>query len=244
MSSIIDWIATVDSLDAIGTVGVLGYVGAYLALQLGLLKGDGYVFPSINLVAALAVLISLTRDFNPFSLAIEVCWSAISVIGIARIYFVHRFIRLTDEQAEVARRIVPSLKKDRARKLLKLGRFLGANEGLVLTTQGEPVAAVAMIMNGLCHIERGGLHIASITAGALIGEMTLFSGSPATATVRTVTPTRLFMIDRKALAGFLERNPAALADMERSIAGDLRLKLSDTSTRLSSALEDRATRPG
>lgn len=239
MSKINDWMVALDFLDVIGTVGVLGYVGAYLALQLGQLKGDGYVFPSINLVASLAVLVSLTRDFNPFSVTIEICWSVISVIGIARIYFVHRFIRLSDEEAEVARRIFPSLKKDRARRFLKLGRFIDAEDGKVVTTQGQPVVDVAMVLNGLCHIERGGSHLASISVGALVGEMTLSNGAPATATVRTVGPTRLFLINRTALLGFLQRNPEAMADMERSIAGDLRLKLTDTSARLSSAMEGR-----
>lgn len=56
MANISEWVFSLDLLDGIGTVGVLGYVGAYLALQLGMLKGDGYVFPSINLVASLAVL--------------------------------------------------------------------------------------------------------------------------------------------------------------------------------------------
>ncbi|MDI3337211.1 cyclic nucleotide-binding domain-containing protein [Defluviimonas aestuarii] len=230
------WWAEVDLLDVVGTMGVLGYVGAYFGLQIGVLKGDGYIFPAINLVSSLAVLISLTRDYNPFSVTIEICWSVISVIGMSRIYIVHRFIKLTDEQAEVVRRIVPSLKKDRARKFLNIGRFLDADEGMILTTQGQPIAALSMIMNGVCHIERGGRHIATITAGALVGELTLSSGEPATATVRTVTPARIFVIEREGLLRFLQRNPEALADLERSIAGDLRLKLAETSSRLSTAL--------
>ncbi len=241
MPNINEWIGGLDFLDGVGTAGVLAYVGAYLALQLGVVKGDGYIFPSVNLAASLAVLFSLTRDFNPFSVTIEICWSVISVIGITRIYIIHRFVRLTEEEAEVARRIVPSLKKDSARRLLKLGRFTDADEGTILTEQGKSVVDVAMIMGGLCHIERNGKHIASISVGALVGELTLATGAPSTATVRCVVPSRLFLISRNVLWGFLQRNPEAMADMERSIAGDLRLKLTDTSTRLSSALGDGST---
>lgn len=241
LSYIVNLMGDLDFFDVIGTMGVFGYVGAYLALQLGLLKGDGYIFPSINLAASLAVMVSLTRDFNPFSVTIEICWSIISIIGIARIYLVSRFISLSEEEAEVARRIVPSLKKDRAKKLLKLGQFVDAEEGRVLTKQGEPVVEIAMIMNGMCAIESGGAHIASISIGALVGELTLSTGGPATATVRTVVPSRLFLINRTALLKFLQQNPEAMADMERSIAGDLRLKLTDTSTRLSTIIESRST---
>jgi CRP-like cAMP-binding protein len=241
LSSIHVWIASLDVRDIFGTVGVIGYVGAYLALQLGLLKGDGYMFPALNLAASLSVLISLTRDFNPFSTTIEICWITISIIGISRIYLVQRFIKLSEEEAEVARRIVPSLKKDRARRFLRLGRFVDVPVDYVLTTQGQPVVDVAMVMNGICHIERGATHIASISAGALVGELTLSTGAPATATVRAVEPSRLFLIDRKALLGFLQRNPEALADMERSIAGDLRLKLTNTTTKLSSYMGGRGS---
>lgn len=232
------WVGGLSFFDVIGAVGVVLYVGAYLALQLGLLRGQGYLYPTLNLIASGSVLISLTRDFNPFSATIEICWVTISIIGISRIFIVHRFISLSDEQAEVARRIVPSLKKDRVRRLMRLGRFVDAPEGTVLTVQGEAVADLVMVMDGLCSIDRGGLHIGSISVGALVGELTLFSGAPATATVTTVTPSRLFLIERKALLAFLVRNPDALADMERSVAGDLRMKLTETTTRLSTVMAE------
>lgn len=241
MPNVIDWAFSVDFLDIIGIIGVVGYVGAYLTLQLGLIKGDGYLFPSVNLVAALAVLASLTRDFNIFSVSIEICWAVISLIGIVRIYVVHRFINLSEEEVEVARRIVPSLKKDMVRKLLKLGKFVDVDEGYLLTNQGEPVTNVAMIMDGVCQIERGSQPIATISVGAMVGELTLSSGAPATATVRAMGPARLFLIGRSSLWGFLQRNPEAMADIERSIAGDLRTKLADTTVRLSGAMEERKT---
>ncbi|GHF40195.1 CBU_0592 family membrane protein [Seohaeicola zhoushanensis] len=232
------WFWGMGVYDVIGVIGVIFYVGAYLALQLGLLRGDGYSYPILNLIASGSVLISLLRDFNPFSATIETCWIVISLIGITRLFIVHR-IALSDEQAEVARRIVPSLKKDRARRLLKLGRFVDAPEGFVLTEMGKPVQDLAMVMEGYCSIDRGGLHIGTISVGALVGELTFATGAPATATVRTTAPARLFLIDRKALLAFMARNPDAMADMERSVAGDLRLKLTQTTTRLSTVMGER-----
>lgn len=239
LSVIANWYAGADLRDVFGTLGVIGYIGAYLSLQLGLIKGDGYLFPALNLCAASAVLISLTRDFNPFSMTIEISWCVISIIGMARLYLVHRFITLSEEEAEVARRIVPGLKKDKVRRLLRLGQFVDAPEGEILTVQGEPVREVAMVLSGLCHIERGTKHVASISVGALVGELTFATGAPATASVRTVTPCRLFLIRREALLGFLQRNPEAMADMERSVAGDLRLKLAATTDRFSGMMTER-----
>jgi hypothetical protein len=48
LPNVFDWVFAVDFLDMIGMIGVIGYVGAYLTLQLGLIKGDGYLFPSVN----------------------------------------------------------------------------------------------------------------------------------------------------------------------------------------------------
>jgi hypothetical protein len=222
---------------------VIVCIGAYLALQLGLIKGQGYLFPALNLVASIAVLISLTRDYNPYSTFIEIAWSVISVIGMARIYIVHRYILLSAEETEVARRLFPSLKKDRARRLVRLGRFVDAPAGEVLTVQGQPVVNLAMVLSGLCDIERGGAQVASVSAGALVGELTLSSGAPATATVRTVAPSRLYLVARARLVEALRRDPDAMADMERSVAGDLRLKLTETTTRLSGMMEGRGSPP-
>src|SRR5262249_14592467 len=55
-------------------------LGSYLALQLGLIRGDDWVFPSFILAAALCMIVSLTERFNPFSMLVEVSWAVISVI--------------------------------------------------------------------------------------------------------------------------------------------------------------------
>ena len=72
LSDIAGWLADKGLLDVFGVVGVIGYIGAYLSLQLGLIRGNGYLFPAVNLAASMAVLISLTRDFNPYSVTIEI----------------------------------------------------------------------------------------------------------------------------------------------------------------------------
>jgi hypothetical protein len=70
--------------DAMGALGLLLYLGSYLALQLGLIRGDDCVFPTFILAAALSMILSLTARFNPFSMMVEVAWAAISVIGLIR----------------------------------------------------------------------------------------------------------------------------------------------------------------
>jgi CRP-like cAMP-binding protein len=214
------WIDGVDLRDILGPIGVLGYIGAYLALQLGFIKGDGYQFPIVNLIASLAI----------------------SIIGIARLYFIHRFVKLTQEQAEIARYIAPNIKKDQLQKLLRLGRSVTAEAGHIVALQGQQITDFAILVDGHCHIEKNGFHIASATRGTLLENLPFAHSVVALATVRTVSPSRLFLIDRAPLQAFLRRKPDAMVDIERSIAVDVGIRLAETTERLSAHLESDTAR--
>jgi CRP-like cAMP-binding protein len=231
------WIYSIDLRDILGPIGVIGYIGAYLALQLGFIKGDGYQFPTLNLIASSAILVSLTRDFNPYSASIEIAWTSISIIGIARLYFVHRFIKLTEEQAEVAQYIAPDLKKDRLQKLLRLGRVVEVQAGHIVAVQGQQVTDFTILVDGHCHIEKNGFHIASATKGTLLEYLPFTHSVASVATVRIVSPSRLFLIDRGHLQAFLRRNPDAVIGIERCIAVDVGNRLAETTERLSAHME-------
>jgi hypothetical protein len=77
--------------DALGALGLIFYLGSYLALQLGLIRGDSWLFPSLILAASLSLILSLmTARFNPYSMMVEVAWATISVIGHIRLYIIHK----------------------------------------------------------------------------------------------------------------------------------------------------------
>ena len=57
-----------------GVVGYMGaaiYMGAYTLLQLGLVRGRGYAYASMVLVASCCVAVSVIGAFNPAVLAIQ-----------------------------------------------------------------------------------------------------------------------------------------------------------------------------
>lgn len=233
IAGLLPWILGLSGADLLGMLGVLIYVSAYFCLQIGVLKGDGYTFPLLNLVASASILISLSQDFNAYSATVEIAWSAISIIGLTRIYLVHRLIQLNEEEGRVAGILIHRLKKDRARKFLKLGRFDNAPVGTVLAEEGKPVQNFTVLLGGRCRIERGGVEVASLGAGALVGELTYASGAPATASVFVDVPARLFQIDCEVLRRFLANNPDVEMEMELNSASDIREKLSATTMKLS-----------
>lgn len=220
-------------IGVIGIIGVVFYIGAYIALQLGLIRGDGYLFPSLNLIASGSILISQSVNFNPFATFIESSWVTISCVGIARIWFVKRFVNLSPEEQQVASILVPKSKKDRAKRLLRIGRFVDASDGSRIADEGLPLRDLALLVRGHCRIEHGGKTVAILRDGALVGELTYATGAPATASVIVGEPSRLFLVNCVELRSFLAKNSDLALELESAITGDLRTKLAETTRRLS-----------
>lgn len=70
--------------DFIGFVGVACVVGTYLLSQIGRMDVTRPVYPAINALGAMMILVSLFHRPNPPSLVIELFWLAISVTGFLR----------------------------------------------------------------------------------------------------------------------------------------------------------------
>lgn len=227
-----NWIAGLDLLDLLGVAGVCGYVGAYFMLQIGVLKGEGYTFPLINLVASACILTSLSRDFNPYSASVEIAWSTISIIGLVRIFLIHKLTHFSDEEVRTVELLAPGLKKDRARKLLRVGRFIDLAAGDSLAHESQPVEGLTVILRGHCTVRKGGAQVATLGPGALVGEMTYASRLPATADVVTDTAARLFLLPGAALVDFLRNNPDIASAMDQATGADIRRKLAETTARL------------
>jgi CRP-like cAMP-binding protein len=226
--------------DALGALGLALYIGSYLALQIGVIRGDGYAFAVLNLAAAAAVLGSLLEAFNLYAALGEIAWIAISLIGIVRLFVLQRFLRLTPAESAVARTLAPGLPRHRARSLLRLGEWRNLKPGQALATQGVPVHALMVVTEGNCQIVHDGRAVAVIGPGAVIGEITLATGGPATATVEATTPVRLLWLDRGRLLGFLRRNEDVEHALERAMADDMRSKLAQTTRALAMGAEGSA----
>ena len=85
-------------LEIAGLTGVAFYLGSYAALQIGLIRGNGYLYPILNGVAASLVLAGLMKDFNLSSAIIQGSWIVISIIGITRLFYIRNSIRFTADE--------------------------------------------------------------------------------------------------------------------------------------------------
>lgn len=224
---------------AAGTLGAVLYLGAYAALQLGLIRGDGYAFPGLNLVASALVLTSLSAWFNPFSAFIEVSWLLLSLFGIARLWVLTRGLTFTEEERRFLDAALPGLSRLTARRFLARGRWEDLAPGTLLTREGAPVDRLAWIARGAASVVHDGIEVATIPEGLFVGELGVLSGHPATATVTVTAPTRAFTIDAGALAALVAKRPDLRLSLDAGIGADARRKIVGANHRLR-ALSDPA----
>lgn len=66
----------------VGVLGFLTYAATFGALSLGLLTSQHISYFTLNILAALMVLVSLAADFNLASALIQVLWIVIGCVAI------------------------------------------------------------------------------------------------------------------------------------------------------------------
>ena len=221
-----------------GYIGVAFYIGAYAALQFGLMSGRGYLYAFLNLIGASLVLVSLAEAYNLFSAIIQITWITISVVGMIRAYLLHHVIRFTDDERTVLERIAPGLGKPEGRKLLNLGSWVDGKHDTDLTVQGEAISHLYWIKSGQVAVWAGGQRVAEIGAGSVLGEATALTGAPATATVKVDQAAHYFCIPATALRDLAKKNAEIRAELQQSFSSEMRNKLEESNMRMVEVKDD------
>ncbi len=221
-----------DSLHrAAGIAGVAFYLGSYSMLLAGLLRGSGYAYASLNLVAAVLVLFSLSREFNLASALIQISWIAISVFGLVRIFLLNHGVRFNDEEESLRRDAFDAMPRPLVRKLLNRAIWSDCEPGRALTREGEPVTHLHYLHTGLADILSGGRQIARLRNG-LIGEMNVMAGGPASATVRLAERGRVCTISGDALRKLAANDAEMRLFLEQTLNDATKRKLVEANARL------------
>ncbi len=211
--------------DIFGLIGVIVYISSYFSLQAGIVKGEGYLYASLNTVAATCVLLSLVNNFNLSSTIIQVTYIAISIFGMTRFYLLSHKIEFNSEERAFLSIAAPNLQKLHARKLLDLGNWQTTEVEFPLTNEGETITHLHFLLDGEAAVSVSGKRIANLDACSLVGEISYLSKMPASASVTLTKPSRLFSIDTAILDKFLIRNQQVRSELEASIANQISGKL-------------------
>lgn len=227
-------------LDAFGILGVAFYIGAYAALQLGVLKGQGYLYALLNAVAAGLVLLSLKDKFNLSSAVIQVSWIAISVIGMVRYYVLHHRSRFTPDEKAFLDATMPGLEPIHARRLLDLGSWHTGEAATRITDHGRKNEYLYYLLTGTAHVRFEGKLIAKLQSHTFVGELTLISNAPASATVELAESCRYLALPVEPLRRLMDRDIDVSQHLKAAMSGHVVDKL----VRSSKDLADLATASG
>ncbi|MEZ0241913.1 MAG: Crp/Fnr family transcriptional regulator, partial [Sphingomonas sp.] len=112
-----------------------------------------------------------------------------------------------------------------ARHLIDGGVWLNGTVGDELTREGSPVERIAWLASGDALVLSDGRQVATCKPGDLVGEASILTGEPATATVMLAGPARFWCMPAHTLRTYLDTDPELAAMLERSFARAVRNKL-------------------
>ena len=139
-------------------------------------------------------------------------------------------MRLFSQDTKVqALKGVPLFASLSRKELLQLERVcedLEVQPGRVLCKEGEIGREFFVLVDGKVQVIRKGRRVATLTGGDFVGEISLVTELPRTATVTVETPVRLFVLTSREFHALLDRNPK----VERKVLRALARRLAETSS--------------
>ena len=130
--------------DWAGYAGVGVYLAAYIALQLGAIRGSSYRYVLLNMIAAILVLLSLYSNLNLASAIIQGCWVVISLVGITRVFLMYHHLRFNDEEAFLVKQGLNAMPKAMSRRLLNAGVYRARASRMADVLETSPELAATL----------------------------------------------------------------------------------------------------
>jgi CRP-like cAMP-binding protein len=162
---------------------------------------------------------------DPVGTLWEMAFTLVNVGQIALITYRNRLSRFNDEERTFYTHVVPTLAPFQARRLLQAGVWRDGRPGTELTRQGEPVSHLIFLMLGEATVFVDGRCIGNCNEGDLIGDISIRTGKPATATVIARAPIRYLALERQALRRVMKADPEIALAVDVSNRLDLESKL-------------------
>ena len=207
-----------------GIVGVLLHLGPYAVLQMGLMSGRGYLYPSLKALATLFVLVSLSQQFNASSVFIQLSFLAISILGIGRLFYLRQLRRYSEEERTFIQNALPGVDQELAGSLARMGVWSYAPAGTVLAQEGSKTTDFVYITDGEAEVSLNDIKIATIYSHSISGEVTCLEGAPATATVTLTKPCRIFRIKAEKLRAKARMVPDLKSQLQHCIRSGMTRK--------------------
>ena len=200
-----------------------------------LLTVGAYLFRDILWLRLLAILSCFAGMAYHYYVPPTPMWSviiwnvvfvAINAVQIVIIIKERSGVHFSEEEKELHETLFKQFAPFEFMKLMRIGKWLHAKPGEILAVEQKPLDNVMLIYNGRAGVENHGVQVAQLKDGNFIGEVSFIGGGMATATVRTIEPTRYIAWPKTDLAELLKRNPTMKSGLQAMLSTDLSKKLS------------------
>jgi hypothetical protein len=136
---------------------------------------------------------------DPIGTFWEVLFTLVNLGQITLITYRNASARFNDDEQAFYAQVVPTLEPFQVHRLLRIGIWLDAEAGTELTQQGELVPHLIFVKSGQASIFVDRKLVGCCAQGSLIGEISIRTGEPATATAVVKEAMRYLALERKAL---------------------------------------------
>ena len=136
-----------------------------------------------------------------------------------------RTARFERHEQPLRRGLLSGMDRAKARSLIDQGLWIDAKAGDVLAKEGEPTTHLHWIAEGEAEVVVDGAATGSCGPRSLVGEASVFSGDPATGTVKLTTDSKLWSIEAATLLAYAEAHPDVRQILDHGFTRSLAEKL-------------------
>src|SRR5688500_10817193 len=184
---------------------------------------------SLRILVALSALVGLARALIWTGDLVTAIWMGVLLVAclglIGRSLYERRKVAFTADENRMLGSLVAGLAQSRARHLIDQGMWLTGKAGDELTREGEPVRHLYFLADGEARVMSLDRQVGTCRAGDLIGELSVLSGEPASATVILSGPARFWCAPAEDLKPYVEAHDDIRRALEHAFATALKAKL-------------------
>lgn len=177
-------------------------------------------------VAGVATLIGLGFTHPPAELiAWQLVFLAINLARLVQLIHERRPVRLPHDARRLKAKVFPSLRPRELLRLLDVAEIVEHPPGHHVIRQGEPLAHLAIVLDGTARVQLADARTVELSHGAFIGELSYLTGKPPAADVIAAGALRVVRWPSAALRTYLEDAPDTRTAMQLVLGADLATKL-------------------
>lgn len=217
------------------TTGSLILQLSYLFLVMAVVISRGQPRLFIALSAAIGLIHAIAFSGDIATMGWMGLLLACCLVVLGRDFIASRRVRFNAEEEAMLAGFLTGIPRHTARHLIDGGVWLNGSMGDELTREGLPVERVTFLASGEALVLSEDRHVATCRKGDLVGEASILTGEPATATVRLAGAARFWCMPAETLRAYLDADPDLRAMLERSFASAVRGKLHATNRAMAAA---------